>query len=155
MGAGMLMLLTWGPSFICCYTVTVWFGLKFNWWQHVEIPFLVHPWCFNHKCTNFGMSVLLTNHHWDIAPSFSSNLIWPSSSLVASVGERGTRSQKKKHPHGDGTESSHSYTYLLHSNYIWMWFQVCVQRMFCVHGLSSWCVLSSALQILLPDGLED
>ena len=56
MGAGMLTLLTWGASFIRYCTVTVWFGLKFNWWQHVEIPFLVHPWCFNHKCTNFGMS---------------------------------------------------------------------------------------------------
>ena len=36
-----------------------------------------------------------------------------------------------------------------------MWFQVCIQMMFCFHGLSSWCMLSSTQQILLPDGLED
>ena len=38
-------------------------------------------------------------------------------------------------------------------NYIRMWFQKCIQMMFCVHGLSSWCMLSSTQPILLPDGL--
>ena len=42
-------------------------------------------------------------------------------------------------------------THLLHNDCISVWFQVCVQRMFCAHASSSWGMLSSTLQILFPD----
>ena len=45
----------------------------------------------------FWNAFLLSNHHQNISPSFTSNLILPSSSLVASV-EEVSWSEKKKHP---------------------------------------------------------
>ena len=109
MGAGMSTLLTWGASSVSQWSIFTLYSSKRkmqfsatgSWtlrfvWPHLlyfyyTLSFMVNDvvisWlkCVPNnglECYHWFWNVFLVTNHWDVASSFSSNLIWPSSSFV-------------------------------------------------------------------------